>query len=116
MFFNIYPDDLNYLLSRENDGSHVANWSDKNLSSAVDLWFAASTRSAGKTFQIFVVSERYYKWFMLLVYITSKTLFVFVRPKDPKLNLTVDIVDEFQYDGLKQTRRHNANTEIIRFA
>ena len=127
LLYNVYTDELNYLLSSENHGCHVDNCCVNNLSYADDMVLLAPTLSAlQKLLDICGNFSEPHD----IVYNTTKTVCMLVRPNCPNYSLStetklsgvaLEYVDEFQYlghiitagcnddkDVAKQTRRQNA--------
>ena len=127
LLYNVYTDELNYLLSSENHGCHVANCCVNNLSYADDMVLLAPTLSALQ--KLLDICSNFSEPHDI-VYNTTKTVCMLVRPNGPNYYLSTEIklsgvaleyVDEFQYlghiitagcnddkDVAKQTRRQNA--------
>ena len=127
LLYNVYTDDLNYLLSGENVGCYVADCCANNISYADDMVLLAPTLSAMQRLLDICNS---FAGPHDIVYNTTKTVCMLVKPKGCKYNIatevaldgvTLNYVDEFRYLGHivtadctdnkdidKQTRRQNA--------
>jgi hypothetical protein len=127
LLYNVYTDDLNHFLSNVNIGCHVANRCVNHLSYADDMVLLAPSLSALQ--ELLDICGNFAQP-NDIVYNTTKTVCMLIRPKGPKYCLAIEIklngvtlsyVDEFQYLGhiitadctdnkdiAKQTRRQNA--------